>query len=134
MSTDYSVANLNLRLQLLYAQLQELEKMRLMHPFNGQISVNDIKLRFNLIFTSTESGRKLNKAFIEGGKLMNNTGKAVNEALSQAKQSFSSFLNNWSLSSLGSSSSSASNNSPQPEVLKASSSSTGLFKKSSTKL
>lgn len=94
---DNSQANLNNRLQLLYSQLQELERMRLMHPFNGQISVNDIKLRFNLIFTSTESGRKINKAFVEGGKLMNSTGKAVNEAFSQAKVSFSSFFNNWSL-------------------------------------
>ncbi len=98
-SQDNPLANLNNRLQLLYSQLKELDKMRLVHPFNGQISVNDIKLRFNLIFTSTESGRKLNKAFVEGGKLMNSTGKAVNEAFSQAKVSFSSFFNNWSLSS-----------------------------------
>ena len=98
-SPENSVTYLNSRLQTLYVQLQELEKMRLMHPFNGQISVNDIKLRFNLIFTSTESGRKLNKALVEGGKLMNSTGKAVNEALSQAKVSFSSFFNNWSLGS-----------------------------------
>jgi hypothetical protein len=98
-SQDNPLANLNNRLQLLYSQLKELDKMRLVHPFNGQISVNDIKLRFNLIFTSTESGRKLNKAFVEGGKLMNSTGKAVNDAFSQAKVSFSSFFNNWSLSS-----------------------------------
>lgn len=109
--------NLNNRLQILYAQLQDLEKIRLIHPFNGQISVNDIKLRFNLIFTSTESGRKINKALIEGGKLMNSTGKAVNEALSHAKVSFSSFFNNWSLGS------------PSPN---GDSSSKSTFKRSST--
>ena len=127
---DNSPANLNNRLQLLYSQLQELERMRLMHPFNGQISVNDIKLRFNLIFTSTESGRKINKAFVEGGKLMNSTGKAVNEAFSQAKVSFSSFFNNWSLAS-----SSQSDNAPKSSFKRSSTSnSLSPNEKSTTKM
>lgn len=88
----------NNRFQALFTQLQELDHVRLMHPFNGQISVNDIKLRFNFLFTTTESGRKLNKALAEGGKIVNNTGKAVGDAFSQAKSSFSSFLSSWSSS------------------------------------
>ena len=91
-----SETNLNARIQLLLRQLKEVDQVRLIHPFNGQISVNDLKLRFNFLFTTTESGRKINKALAEGGKIVNTTGKAVGEAFSQAKSSFSSFLNSWS--------------------------------------
>ena len=97
------LTSLNNKFNLLINQLQDLDKIKLNHPFSGQISVNDIKLRLNVLFTGTESGRKINKALMEGGKLVNNTGKAVGDALSQAKSTFNSFLSNWSA-----------NNSPMP--------------------
>jgi hypothetical protein len=100
--------SLNNRLQLLLSQLQELERIRLNHPFNGQINVNDLKLRLNLLFTTTESGKKINKAFTEGSKLVNNTGKVVGDAL---KSTFNSFLSNWSSPSASNSNQSTSSTS-----------------------
>ena len=64
----------------------------MVHPFNGQMGVNDIKLKFNFLITTTESGRKLNKAFMDTTKIVNSTGKAVGEVFSQAKSTFSSFF------------------------------------------
>lgn len=87
---------LNLKLQSVIRKLQHLESTKLNHPFNGNLGVSDIKLRFNFLFTTTESGKKINKAFTEGSKIMNTTGRAVGDALSQAKSSFSSFFSSWS--------------------------------------
>lgn len=70
--------------------------MKISHPFNGQLNINDLKLRLMHTFSSTESGRKLNKAIIEGSKLVSNTGKAVVGSITQARSSLSSFLNNIS--------------------------------------
>ncbi len=56
--------------------------------------MNDIKLKFNFLFTTTESGKKINRALAEGTKM----GKAVGDALSHAKTSFSSFLSSWTSS------------------------------------
>lgn len=94
--------------QLLLSQLQEVDQRRLSHPFNGQIGVSDIRLRFNFMFSNSESGRKLNRALEEGGKLVNTTGKAVGSVLSSAKSTFSSLLSNWSGSTSSSPSASAS--------------------------
>ena len=90
---------LNLRLHNIIKKLKHLETVRLGHPFNGQLGVNDLKLRVNFLFTGTDSGRKLNKALAEGSKIVNTTGKAVGDALSQAKSSFTSFLSSWSSAS-----------------------------------
>jgi hypothetical protein len=95
-ATTATASELNSRLQTLVNQMQELDKVKIIHPFNGQIGVNDIKLKLNVLFNTTESGRKINKALIEGGKIVNSTGKAVGDALTQAKSTFSSFLSNWS--------------------------------------
>jgi hypothetical protein len=95
-ATTATASELNSRLQTLVNQMQELDKVKISHPFNGQIGVNDIKLKLNVLFNTTESGRKINKALIEGGKIVNSTGKAVGDALTQAKSTFSSFLSNWS--------------------------------------
>ncbi len=68
---------------------------KISHPFNGQLNIiNDIKLRFMHTFQSTDSGRNLNKALAESGKLVTNTGKAVAGGFNKAKSTFSSFLNN----------------------------------------
>ncbi len=70
---------------------------KISHPFNGQLNIiNDIKLRFMHTFQSTDSGRNLNKAFAESGKIVSNTGKAVAGGFNKAKTTFSSFLNNLS--------------------------------------
>ncbi len=80
------------RLDYLLKRLQQLDDLSLGHPFNGQMGVNDIKLKFNFLITTTESGRKLNKAFMDTTKIVNSTGKAVGEVFSQAKSTFSSFF------------------------------------------
>lgn len=88
------------KLDSMMKRLKQLDEIGVGHPFNGQMGVNDIKLKFNFLITTTESGRKLNKALADTSKIVNSTGKAVGEAFSHAKSTFSSFLNNWSSSSL----------------------------------
>ncbi|XP_057320689.1 late secretory pathway protein AVL9 homolog [Microplitis mediator] len=61
------------------------------HPFAGQLSVQDMKLRFSHTMQNTESGRKINQAMATTGRAVATTGKAVGGALSQAKGAFS----NW---------------------------------------
>ncbi|XP_035721501.1 late secretory pathway protein AVL9 homolog [Vespa mandarinia] len=61
------------------------------HPFAGQLSVQDMKLRFSHTMQNTESGRKLNQAMLSTGRAVATTGKAVGGAISQAKGAFS----NW---------------------------------------
>jgi len=80
----------------LEAELFGSGSVRVFHPFNGQLSIGDVKLRLMHTFASTESGRKLNKALIEGSKLVNSTSKAVATGINQAKTSLSSFFNNLS--------------------------------------
>ncbi|XP_076626648.1 late secretory pathway protein AVL9 homolog isoform X1 [Colletes latitarsis] len=61
------------------------------HPFAGQLSVQDMKLRLSHTMQNTESGRKLNQAMASTGRAVATTGKAVGGAISQAKGAFS----NW---------------------------------------
>ncbi|OAD58837.1 Late secretory pathway protein AVL9 like protein, partial [Eufriesea mexicana] len=61
------------------------------HPFAGQLSVQDMKLRLSHTMQNTESGRKLNQAMASTGRAVATTGKAVGGALSQAKGAFT----NW---------------------------------------
>ncbi|CAK9796481.1 Late secretory pathway protein AVL9 homolog [Anthophora plagiata] len=61
------------------------------HPFAGQLSVQDMKLRLSHTMQNTESGRKLNQAMASTGRAVATTGKAVGGAFSQAKGAFS----NW---------------------------------------
>ncbi|CAH1115417.1 unnamed protein product [Psylliodes chrysocephalus] len=65
------------------------------HPFAGQLSVADMKLRFAHTMQNTESGRKLNQAMASTGKAVVTTSKAVGGALSQAKGALSSWWNNF---------------------------------------
>lgn len=55
------------------------------HPFSGNLSVTDMKLRLSQSMHNNERGRKLNAA-------VNNTTQAVNQALSSARSTFSSWL------------------------------------------
>ncbi|XP_028143880.1 late secretory pathway protein AVL9 homolog [Diabrotica virgifera virgifera] len=65
------------------------------HPFAGQLSVADMKLRFSHTMQNTESGRKLNQAMASTGKAVVTTGKAVGGALSHAKGALSSWWSNF---------------------------------------
>ncbi|CAG9861818.1 unnamed protein product [Phyllotreta striolata] len=65
------------------------------HPFAGQLSVADMKLRFAHTMQNTESGRKINQAMATTGKAVVTTGKAVGGAISQAKGALSSWWSNF---------------------------------------
>ncbi|XP_022918220.1 late secretory pathway protein AVL9 homolog isoform X2 [Onthophagus taurus] len=47
------------------------------HPFSGQLSVADMKLRFSHTMQNTEGGRKLNQAMVSTGRAVATTSKAV---------------------------------------------------------
>ncbi|XP_056633967.1 late secretory pathway protein AVL9 homolog [Diorhabda sublineata] len=68
------------------------------HPFAGQLSVSDMKLRFSHTMQNTESGRKLNQAMASTGKAVVTTSKAVGGAFSQAKGALSSWWSNFMVS------------------------------------
>lgn len=63
------------------------------HPFNGQLNVNDLKLKIMHTFSSSEQGRKINKALAEGSKIVTSASKTVFSGLNQAKSGLSSFFN-----------------------------------------
>lgn len=73
------------------AKKPEIHNVESGHPFAGQLSVQDMKLRLSHTMQNTESGRKLNQAMASTGRAVATTGKAVGGALSQAKGAFS----NW---------------------------------------
>lgn len=59
------------------------------HPFGGQLSVNDMKLRLSHIFYSkTDQNKKLNQT-------VSRTSKAVSGAITTAKSSISNWWTNW---------------------------------------
>ncbi|KAJ8935962.1 hypothetical protein NQ314_012554 [Rhamnusium bicolor] len=68
------------------------------HPFAGQLSVADMRLRLSHTMQNTESGRKINQAMASTGKAVATTSKAVGGALSQAKGAFSSWWSNFLVS------------------------------------
>nr|XP_023015382.1 late secretory pathway protein AVL9 homolog isoform X1 [Leptinotarsa decemlineata] len=65
------------------------------HPFAGQLSVSDMKLRLAHTIQNTESGRKINQAMASTGKAVATTSKAVGGALNQAKGAFSNWWSNF---------------------------------------
>lgn len=64
------------------------------HPFAGQLSVSDMKLRIAHTMQNSEGGRKLNQAMASTGRVVATTSKAVGGALSQAKGAFSNWWSN----------------------------------------
>ncbi|XP_063928794.1 late secretory pathway protein AVL9 homolog isoform X2 [Zophobas morio] len=60
------------------------------HPFAGQLSVADMKLRL----AHSDSGRKFNQAMVSTGRAVATTSKAVGGAISQAKGVFSNWWSN----------------------------------------
>lgn len=68
------------------------------HPFAGQLSVADMKLRLSHTMQTTEGGRKLGQAMTSTGRAVATTSKAVGGAISQAKGAFSNWWNNLVIS------------------------------------
>lgn len=64
-----------------------------MHPFSGQLSVADMKLKFAHTMSTTEGGRKVSAAVASTGRAVASTSRAVGGALSQAKGALSGW---WS--------------------------------------
>lgn len=62
------------------------------HPFQGQLGVADMKLRFSHTMQSSERGRRINQAMANTGRAVVQTSKAVGGAISQAKSAVSSWL------------------------------------------
>ncbi|GFT50539.1 late secretory pathway protein AVL9 homolog [Nephila pilipes] len=51
------------------------------HPFQGQLSMADMKLKFSHTMQSSERGRRLNTAVVNTGKAVVQTGKAVGKVV-----------------------------------------------------
>lgn len=64
-----------------------------MHPFSGQLSVADMKLKFAHTMSTTEGGRKVTAAVASTGRAVASTSRAVGGALSQARGALSGW---WS--------------------------------------
>ncbi|KAJ8686810.1 hypothetical protein QAD02_022604 [Eretmocerus hayati] len=69
----------------------EINRVEPGHPFAGQLSVQDMRLRFSHTMQNTEGGRKFNQAMASTGRAVATTGKAVGGAISQAK----GVISNW---------------------------------------
>ncbi|KAK6165935.1 hypothetical protein SNE40_022741 [Patella caerulea] len=65
------------------------------HPFQGNLNMNDIRMRLSHTMQNTERGKKLNAAVVQTGKYMVETGKAVGGALNHAKSAVSSWFSSW---------------------------------------
>ncbi|XP_063778627.1 late secretory pathway protein AVL9 homolog [Pseudophryne corroboree] len=70
------------------------------HPFQGQYSVSDVKLRFSHSVQNSERGKKIGNAVATTSRSMVQTGKAVGQsvggALISAKSAMSSWLSTFS--------------------------------------
>ncbi|CAH2251059.1 late secretory pathway protein AVL9 homolog [Pararge aegeria] len=64
-----------------------------MHPFCGQLSVADMKLKFAHTMSTTEGGRKVTAAVASTGRAVASTSRAVGGALSHARGALSGW---WS--------------------------------------
>ncbi|XP_064613767.1 late secretory pathway protein AVL9 homolog [Liolophura sinensis] len=65
------------------------------HPCQGNLSVNDIRVRFTSAMQNSDRGRKINSAMAQTGKYVAQTGRAVGGAFNQAKSTVSSWISNW---------------------------------------
>ncbi|XP_033639205.1 late secretory pathway protein AVL9 homolog [Asterias rubens] len=62
------------------------------HPFQGQLGMNDMKIRLQSAMQTTDRGKKLNSALNRTSVAMLHTGKAVGGALSSAKSAVSAWI------------------------------------------
>ncbi|GFO48412.1 late secretory pathway protein avl9 homolog [Plakobranchus ocellatus] len=75
-----------------YAGLKE---MPTGHPFQGHLSMTDVRVRFNHTLQSSEQGRRINAAVMQTGKYVMQTGKVVGGAISSAKSAVSGWFSSW---------------------------------------
>ncbi|XP_022099015.1 late secretory pathway protein AVL9 homolog [Acanthaster planci] len=65
------------------------------HPCQGQLSVQDMKIRLQSAMQTTERGKKINSALNRTSVAMLHTGKAVGGALSSAKSAVSAWISGF---------------------------------------
>ncbi|XP_041100416.1 late secretory pathway protein AVL9 homolog [Polyodon spathula] len=65
------------------------------HPFQGQYSVGDVKLRFSHSVQNSERGKKLGNAMITTSRSVVQTGKAVGQSVGGALTSAKSAMSTW---------------------------------------
>ncbi|GFS16689.1 late secretory pathway protein AVL9 homolog [Elysia marginata] len=65
------------------------------HPFQGHLSMTDVRVRFNHTLNSSEQGRRINAAVVQTSKYVVQTGKVVGGALSSAKSAVSGWFSSW---------------------------------------
>ncbi|XP_067108374.1 late secretory pathway protein AVL9 homolog [Osmerus mordax] len=65
------------------------------HPFQGQYSVADVKLRFSHSVQNSERGKKIGNAMITTSRSVVQTGKAVGQSVGGALTSAKSAMSSW---------------------------------------
>nr|XP_014346362.1 PREDICTED: late secretory pathway protein AVL9 homolog isoform X2 [Latimeria chalumnae] len=65
------------------------------HPFQGQYSVSDVKLRFSHSVQNSERGKKIGNAVITTSRSVVQTGKAVGQSVGGALTSAKSAMSSW---------------------------------------
>ncbi|KAJ8722651.1 hypothetical protein PYW07_003831 [Mythimna separata] len=76
-----------------HGEIESFINLMPMHPFSGQLSVADMKLKFAHTMSTTEGGRKVTAAVASTGRAVATTSRAVGGALSQARGALSGW---WS--------------------------------------
>ncbi|XP_063821852.1 late secretory pathway protein AVL9 homolog [Ostrinia nubilalis] len=74
-------------------EIEAFSNLAPVHPFSGQLSVADMKLKFAHTMSTTEGGRKVTAAVASTGRAVATTSRAVGGALSQARGALSGW---WS--------------------------------------
>jgi len=72
-----------------------LEQVVPCHPFHGNFSVADMKLRLSHSMQSTERGKKINTAVAQTGRVVMQTGRVVGGAFTSAKSAVSSWFSSF---------------------------------------
>ncbi|XP_046965063.1 late secretory pathway protein AVL9 homolog [Vanessa cardui] len=75
------------------AEIESFINLTPMHPFSGQLSVADMKLKLAHTMSTTEGGRKVSAAVASTGRAVASTSRAVGGALSHARGALSGW---WS--------------------------------------
>ncbi|XP_034840605.1 late secretory pathway protein AVL9 homolog isoform X1 [Maniola hyperantus] len=75
------------------ADIEAFVNLMPLHPFSGQLSVADMKLKFAHTMSTTEGGRKVTAAVASTGRAVASTSRAVGGALSHARGALSGW---WS--------------------------------------
>ncbi|KAK3093120.1 hypothetical protein FSP39_011330 [Pinctada imbricata] len=66
------------------------------HPFRGNLAVGDIRMRLQHNLQNTERGKKINAAVVQTGKYVEQAGKAVGGAITNARSAVTSWFSSFS--------------------------------------